>query len=126
MAGPTVACETVRTQIDHEILPLIRALGSCDAENDRILQEGLFQLRRQIERCLDSIEHSLGTKQTKTLYRFLRSLRTSIRRFLDTLPMNGRPDPRVLEQAHVDLQLEPLTCPTVRENGINRIAQYFS
>lgn len=116
------ACEPLRLTVDFTILTLIKSLGNTQNEHD--VRDRLSALRRELSRCLTTIEQSLGCPQSKRIGRYLRSLRTTLHEFLRALEQQG-PTENVLGQAHTDLQLEPLTCPPRPAPGGNRIAGFF-
>lgn len=124
----TSTADHLRRQIDYTVLPGIRAVGRCQdlTPESRNLREKYGTLRRKLFECLTIIEQNLFSRQSQTVYRQLRSIRTTIVQILRSLPVEGNVDARLLEQAHVDLQLEPIMCPdTVDWNGTNRISHWI-
>lgn len=123
MGATQTACEPLRLQVDYGILTLVESLGMSRSERD--MRDRLFALRHELSRCLASIEQHLGCPQSRRVFQYLRSLRTTLHQFLDRLPLQGPIDDGLLAQTHVDLQLEPLTCPPPPARNGNRIAGYF-
>lgn len=124
----TSTADHLRRQIDYTVLPGIRAVGRCQdltPENGNLRQK-YGDLRRKLFECLTIIEQNLFSRQSQEVYRRLRSLRTTIYQILHSLPIEGTIDSRVLEEAHLDLQLEPIMCPeTADRNGVNRISRWM-
>lgn len=118
----------LRRQIDFTVLPGIRHVGRCQdlTPDNSDLREKYGELRRKLCECLPIIEQNLFSRQSQTVYHYLRSLRTTICQILRSLPPEGTMDSGFLEQAHVDLQLEPIMSPeTVDGNGVNRVSRWI-
>ncbi|MFH0851262.1 MAG: hypothetical protein V1876_00755 [Candidatus Peregrinibacteria bacterium] len=118
----------LRRQMDYTVLPAIRGVGFSleQATGQKDLQEKIRTLRAKLSDCAMEIEHSLFSRQPPRIYAQLRSLRTSIHCLLSALPTDVPVDPRMLEEAHLELQLEPLLCPeTTGASGRNRISRWI-